>query len=77
MTKESKPPKKENKQVHDYIKNEINTFIEPLVYNLVLSKPGDPIQFAIDWLIKFNKNKKLKSGHSISSDEEQDEEMND
>ena len=69
MTKEQRQ-KKENGEVYDYIRNQINTFIEPLVYNLVLNKPANPIQFAIDWLHKFDKRKKLQSGHEISSDEE-------
>ena len=69
--------KKQNTQVQTYINTEINVFIEPLVYNLVLSRPTNPVQFAIDWLVKYEKKKALKTGHCISSDQESDAELND
>lgn len=36
-------PKKHNKEVHEYIINKVNVFIEPLVYDLVLQKPTNPV----------------------------------
>ena len=39
--------KKPNSEVQAYINTEINVFIEPLVYNLVLNRPVNPVQYAI------------------------------
>lgn len=36
-------PKKHNKEVHEYIANKVNVFIEPLVYDLVVQKPYNPV----------------------------------
>lgn len=47
-------PKKHNKEVHEYITNKVNVFIEPLVYDLVVQKPNNPVEFAIEWLTRYN-----------------------
>ena len=62
--------KKHNKEVHEYITTKINTFIEPLVYELVVHKPSDPVGFAIEWLGKYNERIKNKSSPQIDSDSE-------
>ena len=74
--------KRQNLEVHNYLVSEINTFVEPLVYQLVLARPGNPVQFAIQWLIDYKKKKKYRSKTVINSDTEdeyQDEvkELND
>lgn len=69
-------PKKHNKEVHEYIINKVNVFIEPLVYDLVVQKPTNPVQFAIEWLTRYNQKIKNKSCAQIDSDsqeEKQDE----
>jgi len=44
-----------NKQ---YLLNRINPLLEPLITDILASKPDDPIPFLIDWLHKrSNKNK--------------------
>jgi hypothetical protein len=42
--------KRVNQEVHDYIANHINPFIEPLVTELVRKRPANPLNFAINWL---------------------------
>ena len=43
-------------EVHEYIKKHVNPFIEPMIYDLVLKRPGNPIEYAITWLKNYHDN---------------------
>jgi|JI9StandDraft_2_1071091.scaffolds.fasta_scaffold415711_1 hypothetical protein len=65
--------KKHNQEVHDYIVRQVNPFIEPLVYQLALKKPADPIAYAINWLTDFERRQKYRSRTVINSDTEEED----
>ena len=47
-------------EIKEYISSQINVFVEPLVYNIVIARPSNPVAFAITWLKDYaEKNKKI------------------
>jgi hypothetical protein len=38
------------KEVQQYLAEHVNTFIEPMVYDMVKKRPADPVAFSIQWL---------------------------
>lgn len=48
----------------EYINSKINVVFQPMISQMVLSQPKDPIKYMIDWLLKFSgekQNTNLKS----------------
>lgn len=62
--------KKPNQEVHNYIVKHVNPFIEPLVYQLAIKRPADPLNYAITWLTEYEKRQKYRSRTVINSDTE-------
>ena len=59
-------------EIKQYINSQVNVFIEPLVYNIVKSRPHNPIEFAISWLKDYaTKNKKKEDSDSEEEQEKQ------
>lgn len=38
------------KEVQQYLAEHVNTFIEPMVYDMVKKRPADPVAFSVKWL---------------------------
>ncbi len=57
-------------EIKQYISSQVNVFIEPLVYNIVKSRPQNPVEFAISWL----KDYAIKQKKKEDSDSEEEEE---
>lgn len=38
------------KEVQQYLAEHVNTFIEPMVYDMVKKRPADPVAFSVQWL---------------------------
>lgn len=86
---ETKASDENSIQVHkDYLKQNVNIYLEPLVKELLINKPTNVLDFMIDWLTKtrraergdydanqVNKSKSEKRSHHsfASSDEEFDD----
>ena len=48
----------------EYINSKINVVFQPMISQMVISQPKDPIKYMIDWLLKFSgekQNTNLKS----------------
>ena len=58
------------KQIKDYISNNINVFVEPLIYNIVKARPSDPLEFAIEWLKDYADKKRRGEVSDSDSDED-------
>ncbi len=41
------------KEVQDYLAANVNTWVEPMVYDLVKKRPADPAAHALQWLTNF------------------------
>lgn len=64
--------RKHNPEVHSFIERQVNPFIEPLVYQLVLQRPANPLQFAIDWLTNYaQRPPAVRTAQSDSDTEEE------
>ena len=64
--------KKTNQGVHDYIVDHLNSFIEPMVVELVKKRPANPINYAINWLTQFDMKKSYRSRKVIESDTDEE-----
>ena len=41
------------KEVQDYLAANVNTWVEPMVYDIVKKRPADPVAHALQWLTNF------------------------
>lgn len=63
------------KEVQEYLAAHVNTWVEPLVYDIVKKRPADPVAHALQWLTNFISNffiipdKKKSEGHDSESDD--------
>ena len=44
------------KEVQGYLAANINTWVEPMVYDIVKKRPADPAAYALQWLTNFISN---------------------
>jgi hypothetical protein len=49
------------KEVQDYLAVHVNTWVEPMVYDIVKKRPADPAAHALQWLTNFISNISLNS----------------
>ena len=41
------------KEVQEYLAAHVNTWVEPMVYDIVKKRPADPAAHALQWLTNF------------------------
>jgi hypothetical protein len=41
------------KEVQNYLTTQVNTWVEPMVYEIVKKRPADPAAHALQWLTNF------------------------
>lgn len=59
------------KEIQSYISDNINTFIQPLVLEIVKKRPVDPVQFSINYLQTYqSKHQPQQSEDSDLSDDD-------
>ena len=66
---------KQTSEVQEYMTEQINPFIEPLVFEMVQKRPDNPIRYAIEWLIKLEHRNGYRSDTTFNSDDEEEEDQ--
>lgn len=48
------------KEVQEYLANNVNTWVEPMIYDIVKKRPTDPVAHAHKWLSNYISKSFLK-----------------